>query len=496
MFTQGDAVMSAVAVEHLERAWLGDADWREGPLGWPLPRRTTNTDWMGGLAALTLPLRALGVDALHRYAAASWLGLLASALAVAALARAALGPGLHVAVAGVAGGLSTVAIAHAPHANLVHHEGAALAALAIGAGFTARRPALAALGGLLAVASAHFGVYVGLHALFAAAIAALATARSAGRREGLAALAGAAVGAATIAPVAALYLAAAADPGVAPTAAELAGESVDLARLLSPVPDAALHRPLLAVWPPPPRPTLDPPNPGYLAAALALVGATRARDRAVRWALVAFVAAALLALGPTLVVGDRATGVPGPYRLLLAVGLDALRAPSRWLAVAFLALGLVAAAGARALAERSGRPRLVYAAIIAGLVAELPSVRAGPVAAVAPPPVYAEIARWPGDAPLADVMSAGRTCACTGEQVLAAALTHRRPLVGGAWARPTAALRDVNAVVRRFPAASAVAFLRAHEVGVVVQHPPLRGEPPPGVTCAVVDGHRACRLDR
>ncbi len=509
-FTQQDAAFSAVALAHLQDVLLGrDAP---APLAYPLADALWQTDWMLGPAALTLPLRVLGVAPWTVYTIAAAGGLWVTVWAMAVAARGLLGSGPHVWVAAMVGGLSASNLLHAHHVNLVYHGVPWLGILMVVDGVTSRRPWRAATGGALVAAGFHFGVYVGLHGLLAAVPVALWAAWFAASdqrpREAAAALAGFAAVAVSVVPVLLAYRAAYLALDATVSVAELHGESLDLVRLMAPLAEAWAHRPLAALWPVG-RASQDPPNPGYLATVLAILGMVAvARGRAPvpsgwpagTWrALVAVaVVAAGLALGPDVVIAD-VPWFPAPYRLLHGVpGFAGLRAPDRWLAVVWPVVGLLAAAGmrevSRACSTRAGRGAWSALAVLGTIALELPQPALGPVAALAPPPLYDALDALPPGA-VADVIQGdepGR--ACTGQQRMFAVLAHRRALAGGRFARKNAALAAIDKIGRTWPSASARSMYRAIGVRVLVEHPPLASAVPPEASCRVVEGHRLCVL--
>jgi hypothetical protein len=493
-FTQQDAVFSAVAMEHLQDAILHGANWRSPPFAWPLPDAITQADWMLGPAVVTLPLRILGVPAWYQYTAAVMLGLWVSCAAMKGVGERLLGDGTASWFVAVIGGLDVSAMLHAQHVNLVFHGVPWLGILAAGVGLADGRPGLAALGGVVLGLSFHFGFYIGLHGLLVAGILASVAAfyLIGSRTTWLAAFLGLAAALATMIPVVLVYRAAFTTQYGAIRLDELHGESMDPLRILAPILESPAHWPLTRIWPGPPRPELDPPNPGYVVTILALLGVWRTwrTNRRLLVACVAVAAAgALLALGPDLILADHPT-LPTPYRLLLALpGVPGLRAPSRWLEVVWPAVAVLAGAGAAAIP----RDRRIVAAIVGALVLlELPRVASGPVSDLRPPPVYDRLADLP-PGPIADpILEDGEDC--TGQQRLLAVLGHHRPLTGGQFARFNPGLVAVNKVLRTWPSASAETLLRAIGTRIVVEHPPLSPHLSTVADCRILDDHRVCVL--
>lgn len=479
-FLQRDAGFSAVVVQHLQDALLGRVDWREAPLGYPIPHGTARADWMLGAAVVGLPLRVL--DPSRMYVLVAALGVGSTAVAAGWTARRLLGGGPHTWVAALVGGAGPVQVGHLGHANLVFH---APAVLAFGLALT-RSPVAA---GLAAGLGVHFGLYAGLHALLALVVGLAAAADA---RAALRGLAAAGLVLLTALPVAGLYREAEARWGAHLDPTEVREGSTTLADLVAPTPTAPLHAALGLV---PDRPAttarvdappLEPANAGYLVGALAVLGAWRLRRaREGRAAIGLVVAATALAFGPWIDLGIG--GVYGPHALLG----DHLRAPARWMAVAHLGVGLLAAA---ALAPWA-RTRLGVAGIggvcVVGLL-ELPRPDLGRLAALEPP---AEVSRLlagveavPG--PLLERFATG--CDCAGSVRLRAALFHRRPVVGGEYARAFDALGRVNRLAAGWPRPETLALVRGAGVRVVLEHPPLRAPGPAGWDCTIDGQHRLC----
>ena len=490
VFSSWDAIFSALFVERLQWSLLSGADWHVGPVAWPLSDSIAQADWMGAQALLGLPLRWLPA---HRmYAALSVLGLFLTALATQRVARALLGPGPHTWIAGVGGGLSCALVAHGPHINLVHHELVVLGGLLLAAGLEGDHPRRAALGGALLALSAHFGLYIGLHAAVVFAVLLLVLFRW---RTARWALAGAALGTLTVLPILRVYARAADRYGLWYAQAARMMGSWDMVGSLRPSPFIPLHtghtEPLGV------NEIISQVNPGYALMALGASGAVLVlvrRTHRRRWAAVGAVllVSAALALGPEIQLGTLQTGRMGPHWLLSALpGGRGFRVPSRWLQVTFIANALLAAAALEAL----GRRWPVLAVLAGGLVlAELPRVQPGPwtVADLAPEPVYDHL---PASlAPLAEVSSVN-TVRCSRFRSLAAAASHHRPLVGGAFARRSAELDRVNHLRGGWPSPDAAVFFSDVGVETVIEHPPLRtrGHVPAGWRCAEVERHRICQ---
>ena len=135
---------------------------------------------------------------------------------------------------------------------------------------------------------------------------------------------------------------------------------------------------------------------------------------AVAFALLA-VAATSLAFGPTVRFAGHAL-VPGPYALLshLLPGMNSLRVPARFAMILALFVALAAAEGARALAARwRGLVLLTCAALFLVECTPAPlrtnqilrdhGLRKLPALELPAPPIYADVARLPGEAILIEL---------------------------------------------------------------------------------------------
>lgn len=471
-FIQRDALFSDIALQHLQDVVLHGGDWRMTPLAWPLPNTITQTDWMAGEALVGLPLRAFALDPVRIYALVSLIGLLATTFACDRVAAALLGEGVHTWVAGLVGGLAPAQILHAQHVNLVWHGFGPLAALALVAGLRRDRPSYAALGGALGLVAFHFGAYVGIHAVTILGVTALYSAVYAGgsRRTWVAAGIGAGLAALTLAPVAQVYVGASAAARF--DLAELAGESLDMRH--------------------PATPALDPLFQGVTQIVLFTLGVWTMRRAGWMWAAagVLVLVPIVLALGPYVVWDGRAlVAAPWAWVVTLVPPLESLRAPARWVMVSALAASPFVAAGVQRLT--AWRPLLGWITLL-GVLVELPPMGLRRLASVEPGPGYALLYASTVPGPVYD--SLGRGCRETGEQKLRAALHHKRPLVGGIFARQTPELAAANHAADGWPRPEAVAWLRANGVHLVFEHPPLK-DLPPGYRCEEASGHRLCELD-
>ncbi len=490
-----DTVLSARAVQHLAAAALGPHPWTQGPVAWPLPDSLTQSDWMGLQAVLAAPALALGADPLATYLVVAALGTALTALAAAALSRALLGPGAHNAVAAVVVGLNPMALSQSHYANLSHAELGLLGVLLAGLGLSRRRWGMALAGGLLLGGASHMGFYVGAHALLLAlGVVATAGLHRWGHPQAWAALAaGAGLGAASVLPVAQAYSRFAQRWAVEPRFHAIAAEAWDLSRpgaLLSVADGTAVGSGQVS--------TADGLAGAAvaLAAGLAAVGLWHQRRRLRLWGPVAAVGllGGVLALGPELQWRGQGTGLPLPARLLVELpGLGSLRAPVRWLRVAAVGVGLLSAAGTAAFLARLPRRRTAAGLVLAGGLA---AAMARPLPAEQPearplPPVFAALATAP-PGPLAEVVTTG--CTCSLADRVRASLAHRRPLVGGLWARRIETLVQLNQQLRRWPNPESIEVLRSVGATVVIEHG-LRPLPDaPGVSCETQGGHRLCVL--
>jgi hypothetical protein len=511
VFVQRDSAFTVLASHHLQQALLGRRAWAQGPLGWPMPWSVTQADFTAGQGLFSWPFEALGIEPFGAMGVVAFLGLLLTAYCAHRLAQALLGPGPHTWVAGVAAACHPMHLAHAQHVNLVHHEWMVLGALLLGWGLTSRRPGRTFGGALVLSLAPWFGLYMGLHAALVGAgvLAVAALARQGDRRTWIATAAGLALGVLAFAPVLWTYARVAfrfevfTDPGA------LAPWSWDPSTSLAPLPRAPLHRWLFGLDDGLAGASGDPANPGYCAAALALLGLVGWRRRpGPRWgwsAVVAILTAAmLLALGPVVIWRGQATAVPGPYRLLDWIpGFYGLRDPVRWLGVAFTALGPLAGLGAWRLvrvARRWGRwPAAGLGLLVVGaLVAERVVPQAATPETLRLDPVYLELDSLPGHGPIWDdavVLGSGeRACDCDAGHAYRAALYHGRPLVGGTAARGTEASRALYRVLQTWPSAEAVELLRAIGAAAVLDHDGHDLPVLDGMSCAPTQQHLLCSL--
>jgi hypothetical protein len=140
--------------------------------------------------------------------------------------------------------------------------------------------------------------------------------------------------------------------------------------------------------------------PALVLGVVALLGAVVIRDPRIRWAtslsLVLLILAFWLSLGPSPQGSGQPLGIPGLYRLLYEYvpGYQGLRVPSRFAALLFIFLGLLASAGVAALEYRVRRTAvaLMAAAVLLFLNLASPDVmplnQPLPSEGLAPPPPY------------------------------------------------------------------------------------------------------------
>lgn len=283
----------------------------------------------------------------------------------------------------------------------------------------------------------------------------------------------------TLVPVYLHYAAAGGEQRV--DARENQQNSVDLLRVLSPLADSPLHTAVFGSR----GQSSSPALPGY-ALSIAGLGGLWLRRRTPAWRLVALggVGCFVLALGSPLQFDGHDSGLSGPWILVDLLTQNRLRGPDRWLVYSHLALALGAGAALAALPARVRWPAAL--ALTTFFVLESPHPRRS-AAPHWPAAVVEAAAGIPGSGPLWNIP---RHDGCADAEYLAA-LTLERPLVGGNYARFDEALSTVNRLTRTWPSRPALAWAREN-VGLVVEHPPLRGDDPPGFRCVLAAGHRLC----
>ena len=471
-----DAWFTLVCMDHWGRVLTQGVDWRATPLGWPIEPGVANCDHVAaqGIASLPLALARPHV----RYLIVCLLGVWSSALAILLLARQLTGPGWHTWIAPLGFGLGAMHLTHLEHANLIWHAPILGGLTLFACGVWRGRWAWALIGGLILGLTPHLGFYLGLQGLVVAGIITLVGLATGARRPAayLAAIGGTFLGLVTVLPIALAYAGAQASGEIHIPLFELQDESLDLLGLIAPNREVSLHPGGQSMpWA---KRFTDPMNAGYLVTGLGLVGLYAIRRSPAKRAWWTTVAVAIvgiaLALGPYPRFLDLDLGIPGPYRALMWLpGFDGLRAPVRWLFLTHAATALLAAAGARLIVQRLPTKRRWLVALLAvGAVLEWPRIEMGPTRSTSPRPVHQTLAG--GSGAVAELASGPGAP----QRAMAGVLVHRRPLVGGEYARRTEASLNVNAITRRWPSSESLAFLRLIDVGDVVAN-----QPHPDLTC-------------
>jgi hypothetical protein len=473
-----DLEFTLAAMSQIQHGFPGAA-MLEAPLSWPFPHGTTQSDWVLGQALLAAPAEWLGIDPLYQHNLVVLLGLWTTAVAVAVVGGW-LGLDRTARVfAGIVGGIGPLQLVHAQHMNLVWHAPVVLGPAALYAGLIRDDRRIAAAGAVVAGLSWQLGVYLGMQATLGAAVLALLAVRARpSRGTGSIAAIAFVVAVAPMVPVLWTYAAAAGPPGAALPHGEVVLESWDVASSMWPRPVGAQ----------PGHSTFDWPNPGYVAAIAGVAGLVVLwRTGRGRWTpvLAVGIVASILALGPWLRVAGWTSPIPGPYLLIdVAVG-GSLRAPGRFLAISAVCVGLV---GGRAL---HGRPILGVLAAVLALLETAPP-HAVPWDAAQLEPAYAALDDVPPGPIFDDAVLGVRDCHARPRHALRAQSRHHRPLMGGIWARRLPPLAALQQALAAWPAPTAVARVLQAGAVAVLEHPPIRGEDPPGWTCSRPDGHRLC----
>jgi hypothetical protein len=180
---------------------------------------------------------------------------------------------------------------------------------------------------------------------------------------------------------------------------------------------------------------------GYVAFALAVVGTVAGwrRPGTSFWVGLGLLAL-VLAMGPRLQIGRNVTGIPLPFALVDGLpGMDAIAKPERFVVLARLAMGVLAAGGTGWLLTRisgvpahSWRVAGAWGLALALLLAELP-IHPRYVEPLDTPAGYAALAAMP-DAGLMELPFATQQVEVTGPRMLYQT-THHKPIMSGYLAR-------------------------------------------------------------
>lgn len=168
---------------------------------------------------------------------------------------------------------------------------------------------------------------------------------------------------------------------------------------------------------------------GYTAIALSLYGLVMATQQTWHWGVL-LLCTVVLSLGPSLHIAGWDTGLPMPYALLLQIpGLDVVRRPNQFAALASLSLVVLAAHGLSALLSRLRPP---WPRLALGMAVFLIAIeywpRPLPLLRPSVHPYYATLAEEEGailELPLQHESS----------DLLLAQIIHGRPITGGFLAR-------------------------------------------------------------
>lgn len=407
------------------------------PIFHPHPRTLTYMDHLIGLAALSLPLRLLGVPPPAVYNALVLLSFIGAAWGLYRLAR---GLGAGRTAAFLAGTLYAVAPYRLCNLSNLNQLQTGLVPLGLWFAFrfvaTRRARPLLGLFGVVALQS-WFGWYYTFHLMLAGGaliVGALATRRVAlADLLGPTRLAGAGLAAAAILPgVWPYWQQQAAMPAFRRTLGMTALWSADLFDYARVNPGALPAR--LGLWPAGEQGYW----PGFVLVLLALAGwaALGVRRRWERAALAAIgLGAFVLSLGPYLRAGGREFFIPLPYAGLYFIfpGFSSMRAPNRFAELVLLAVAVLAAFGAErwCRGRRFAAPALLAAGLAlawTGAVSLVPHPGAGVL-----PPTYAWLAARPGQDPILELPTPSRV---TEESVRHATrqlyqLEHGKPRLDG-----------------------------------------------------------------
>lgn len=183
---------------------------------------------------------------------------------------------------------------------------------------------------------------------------------------------------------------------------------------------------------------------GYVALALSILGAVTAwRRRETRFWVALGLVALLLSMGQQLQIGRNLTGIPLPFVLLEGLpGLDAISKPERFVVLARLCMGVLAAWGVLRLVGWGGaqphrrlgprRTLLAFAVLLGLLLAELP-IHPRYVQPLDTPQPFSELARLPYGALMELPFSTQQ--ATTGGERMRYQTLHGKPIMTGYLAR-------------------------------------------------------------
>lgn len=220
---------------------------------------------------------------------------------------------------------------------------------------------------------------------------------------------------------------------IAPTDGQVQQYGADLLDFIRPTQFATFWRPLGRI---PGEGALQPSSAGgvflgFLPLLLAAIALWRAPRRAWPWAGLALIFA-VLALGPSLAIGDVDRGVPLPYALVGQIPLlNIARVPNRLVLVVTLCLAILAGLALVSLRQRFGarigtRARLVLTILLAAaLLAEHLAVPF-PMEAISAPPFYRQLAASPEPGTILEIPYC-KQCSITNYRQT----VHGRPVIGG-----------------------------------------------------------------
>ncbi|HEY1912768.1 MAG TPA: DUF3108 domain-containing protein [Vicinamibacterales bacterium] len=445
----------------------------------PAPLTLAYSDHLLLQAVLLWPVYAVTHDLVFCYNLLLIGSLVASALAMHALARALTEGEAPAFVAGLIFGFAPYHFTHLLHIQLQALYFLPLSFFFLHRLFSAQRRSdtigLGVVTALQTLSSVYYGVIGAIGLVCAAVVQMAATGRIADWRLVRRGLAAAALAVLVAAPWSIPYLRVARDIGGGRTLYEASnGSAVWSSYLQAPETNLLYGR---TGWLRPGAHALFPfkDNPeqalflGFVAMLLAAAGAVAApkglKRIAVVYAVVALVGL-VLSLGPN--------GIRSLYAALYGglVGMSAIRASARFSVLTILGVGVLAALAVRALELRRPRiGRFAGAAAFALIALEFSN---GSIAFPAPPSLTTAAGRWLGDQPGSGAVVCTPIAPFAGNTpCMLQALEHRRPIVNGySGFRPPffEALLDT---VNRLPSPQALVTL--HELGVefIVNNGPL-----------------------